>query len=63
MMNERDTFRFVVRQGLKKGLGSIRRMRKELTAEQQERIAETIVHELESHNWQITLGEPGRPPG
>ncbi len=45
---ERKDFVFMVRMGLRKGLSLIRGMRKELTQEQQERIAETIAHELET---------------
>jgi hypothetical protein len=46
LMTERDHFRFMVGQGLRKGLASIR-LRKALTEEEQRRVAETIVHELE----------------
>jgi hypothetical protein len=53
----------MVRMGLRKGLSLIRGMRKELSQEQQERIAETIVHELETTNWKIEQGPPARPPG
>jgi len=63
MLLERDTIRFMVGQGLKKGLATVRSMRRALTEEDQERVAEAIVHELETNNWQIALGEPGRPPG
>jgi len=55
--------RRVRRIGLSKGLSSIRGMRKELTLEQQGRIAETIVHPLENSNWKIEQGEPGRVLG
>jgi len=63
MLSERQTLVFTVRMGLRQALMNIRGMRRELTAEQQERVAETIVEMLETHNWKITLGEPGRPPG
>jgi len=63
MLSDLDTFRFTVGQGLKKGLASIRGMRRALTEEEQLRIAEAIGHELLTHNWKISLGEPGRPPG
>jgi hypothetical protein len=62
-LRERKDFVFMVRMGLRKGLSLIRGMRKELTQEQQERIAETIAHELETTNWKIEQGGPGRPPG
>jgi hypothetical protein len=60
---ERRDFVFTVRMVLRHGLSAIRGMRKELTAEQQERVAETIVEMLETHNWKISLGPPARPPG
>jgi len=63
MLLERDTIRFMVGQGLKKGLATVRSMRRALTEEDQERVAEAIVHELETNNWKVTLGEPGRPSG
>jgi hypothetical protein len=62
MMTERQTLVFMVGQGLRKGLGSIR-LRKALRDDEVCRITETIVEVLEGHNWKITLGEPGRPPG
>jgi hypothetical protein len=58
---ERDTFRFMVQMGLREGLGAVR-MRRALTEEEQRKIAETIVRMLETHNWKISLGEPGRAP-
>jgi len=61
MLSERQTLVFMVGQGLKQA--SIRGLRKALTEEEIRRIAETIVHVLETHNWKISLGEPGRPPG
>jgi hypothetical protein len=36
---------------------------RQLNEEQRKRVAETIVHELETTNWKIVLGEPARPPG
>jgi hypothetical protein len=63
MLSERQTLVFTVRMGLRQGLMNIRGMRRELTVEQQERVAETIVEMLETHNWKISLGEPGRAPG
>ena len=37
MLSDRDTFRFMVGQGLKKGLATIRGMRKALSEEEQQR--------------------------
>jgi hypothetical protein len=45
-----------------KGLSLVRGM-KQLNEEQRRRVAETIVHELETTNWKITQGQPGRPLG
>jgi hypothetical protein len=38
-------------------------MKRAVTEEEHRRIAETIVRELETHNWEIKIKEPGRPPG
>ena len=63
MPSDRDSFRFMVGQGLKKGLATVRGMRRALSEDEQERVAEVIVRELLTHNWKISPGEPGRPPG
>jgi hypothetical protein len=60
---ERKDFVFMVRMGLRKGLSLIRGMKKSLTEDQQQHIAETIVHEIETTNWKIEQGPPARPPG
>ena len=61
MLSNAKTLVWMVGLALKRA--SIRGLRKALTEEEIRRVAETIVHELESHNWKISLGEPGRPPG
>jgi len=53
----------MVGQGPKKGLATVRGWRRALSEDEQERVAEVIVHELLTHNWKISPGEPGRPPG
>jgi hypothetical protein len=63
MRTERDNLILLVSLSLRKGLSSIKGMKKPLTDEQEKRIPETIVHDLETHNWRIHLGPPGRPPG
>jgi hypothetical protein len=60
---ERKDFVFMVRMGLRKGLSSIRGVRKAIDEEDQYRIAEAIVRELETTNWKIEQGAPARPPG
>jgi len=62
MRTERDDLIFMVRISLHKGLSSIRGMKKVLNEEQEKRIAETIISELEACNWSITLKEPGKAP-
>jgi hypothetical protein len=62
MMNERRTLVFRVSMAVTKGLSVVRGM-KQLNEEQRKRVAEIIVNELETTNWTIRLGEPGRPPG
>jgi len=60
---ERKTFAFMVRMGLRKGLSLIRGMKRSLTEDQQKQVAEVIVRELETTNWKIEEGEPGKPSG
>jgi hypothetical protein len=38
-------------------------MKRALTDQENDRVAEAIVSHLEGHNWKIWLGGPGRPPG
>ena len=47
-----------VKIGLRKGLGLIRGMRRTLTDEQQDRVAQAIVEHLELSNWKIEEGAP-----
>jgi hypothetical protein len=56
MMDERKTLVFRMSTALTKGLSIVRGM-KQLNEEQRKRVAETILNELESTNWKITLGE------
>ena len=63
MPTERDDLTFMLRMSLHKGLSLIRGMKKVPTEEQEKRIAEIIIRELESYNWSITPKEPCRPPG
>jgi hypothetical protein len=61
--SERTNFVFMVKIGLRRALSLIRGTKKSLTEDQQQCVAETIVHELESYNWKIEQGPPARPPG
>jgi hypothetical protein len=62
MMAERRTLVFRVSMAVTKGLSIVRGM-KQLNEEQRKRVAEIIIHELETTNWTIRLRESGRPPG
>jgi hypothetical protein len=53
-----DELRLSVRIGLRRGLGSIRGMRRSLTEDEQNKIARVIVEDLESYNWRIERGPP-----
>jgi len=57
MLSDRDTIRFMVGQGLKKGLATVRSMRRALTEEDQERVAEG--NRPRARNEQLE-GHPGR---
>jgi hypothetical protein len=59
---EREILVFRMSMALSKGLSPIRNM-KQLNETQRKRVAETIIDELETTNWKIGPGEPGRPPG
>jgi hypothetical protein len=63
MKTERETLVFCVSIALGKGLSLLRGMKKALTPEERRRVAETIVRELETTNWKVSRGQPGRPPG
>jgi hypothetical protein len=62
MRTQRDDLVFLVRMSLHNGLSSIRGMKKIATEEQEKRIAERIVSDLEHCNWSITLKEPAKAP-
>jgi hypothetical protein len=59
VLDERRTLIFRMSLALTKGLGVVRGM-KQLNEEQRKRVAELIIHELESSNWTIRLKAPGR---
>ena len=70
---ERKDFVFMILMGLRKALSLIpirkvpvsnrKGFNRYLTEEQENQIAEAITRELESYNWKIEQGPPGRPPG
>jgi hypothetical protein len=60
MVDERRTLIFTMSLALNNGLGMVRGI-KQLNEEQRKRVAEQIIHEMESRNWTIRLGAPGRP--
>jgi hypothetical protein len=62
MRTERENLVFRVSMAVSKGLSSMRGVR-QLNEEQRKRVAETIVQELETTHWKVSLGEPARPPG
>ena len=55
-MNERRTLVFHVSMAVTKGLSLVKGM-KQLNEEQRKRVAEAIIHELETANCTIKLGE------
>lgn len=55
MRTERENLVFRVSMAVSKGLSSMRGVR-QLNEEQRKRVAETIVRELETTNWKISLG-------
>jgi hypothetical protein len=59
MWSKRETLQFTIKLGLRKGLALIRGMRRSLTDDEQDRVADTIVKHLELSNWKI---EEGRIP-
>jgi hypothetical protein len=58
MMTERRTLVFRVSTAVTKGLSIVRGI-KQLNEEQRRRVAEIIIHELETTNWTISRREPG----
>jgi hypothetical protein len=44
--------------GLRRGLSSIRGMRRALSKDEAEKVARVIVDELASHNWRVERGPP-----
>jgi hypothetical protein len=56
MWSERETLQFTVNLGLRKGLALIRGMRRALTDEEQERVAEAIGRPLDPSNRKIEEG-------
>ena len=55
---EQQTLQLTVVMGLAKGLTRIRGMRRALTEEDQKKIAEAIIKELQTSHWKITRGPP-----
>ena len=58
MWSKRETLQFTIKLGLRKGLALIRGMRRSLTDDEQDRVADTIVKHLELSNWKIEEGSP-----
>jgi hypothetical protein len=58
MWSKRESVQLTIKLGLRKGLALIRGMRRSLTDEQQDRVAEAIVKHLELSNWKIEQGPP-----
>ena len=56
MWSTRQTFVFSVMLGLRKGLKPIRGARRIFTEEEQGKIAQAIVEDLERSNWKIEQG-------
>jgi hypothetical protein len=58
MWTRADELRLSVVMGLRAGLSLIRGMRRSLTEEEQDKVADAIVKHLESTNWKIEQGPP-----
>jgi hypothetical protein len=58
MWSKRETLQFTIKLGLRKGLALIRGIRRSLTGDEQERVADAIVEHLELSNWKIQEGSP-----
>jgi hypothetical protein len=63
MWSKADALSLSVVMGLRQGLRLIRGMRRELTEEEQHKIAEKIVEHLERSNWKIEQGPPAEGHG
>jgi hypothetical protein len=57
MWSKRETLQFTIKLGLRKGLALIRGMRRALTDDDQDRVAEAIVKHLELTNWKVEEGQ------
>ena len=55
-LREQQSLQLSVVMGLRKGLARIRGMKRSLTEEDQRKIAEEIIKELETSYWKIALG-------
>jgi hypothetical protein len=58
MWSKRQLFRFSVTLGLRKGLKLVRGARRTFTEDEQDKIAETVVEDLERSNWKFEQGLP-----
>jgi hypothetical protein len=56
-----DDLRLSLVMGLRKGLKQIRGMRRSLTEDQQDRVANEIAKHLRLSNWRIEKGPPAPP--
>jgi len=59
MVDERRRLIFRMSLALTNGLAMVKGM-KQLNEEQRKRVAESIIHEMESSNWTIRSNLPGR---
>jgi hypothetical protein len=63
----RDDLRLTIRMGLTRGLTRVHGMRRQLSEEERDRIADAIIDQLNLSNYRIELGPPvaghggGRP--
>jgi hypothetical protein len=58
MWTRSDDLRLTIVMGLRKGLSLIRGMRRSLTEDDQQKIADAIAEQLRRSNWKIEQGEP-----
>lgn len=63
MWTKAENLHFSVKTGLRKGLHSIRAMRRTLDDSQQDRVAQAIVEHLELSNWKIEQGPEAKGHG